>query len=90
MILLYIVGLPAGITVILWRRRNHLFDGPEAQRTLVVFGFLYKNYGPTAWLWEVEVRCYLFEVCHSSLVTLACPHSLSLSLVYRSRIVGVM
>jgi hypothetical protein len=51
--MLYVVGLPVAIVVILWRRRERLF-GSRSGLTRAMYGFLYEPYGPTAWWWEVE------------------------------------
>jgi hypothetical protein len=49
----FVVGLPLTISIILFRRRATLFgDGSEETRR--VYGFLYNDYGPSAWWWEVE------------------------------------
>ena len=55
--LLYVVGLPATVFVILYRRRHKLFGDakdPFVATTQSTFGFLYEVYGPSAWWWEVE------------------------------------
>ncbi len=55
--LLYIVGLPASVFVILHRRRHKLFGDsvdPFVATTKSTYGFLYEVYGPSAWWWEVE------------------------------------
>jgi hypothetical protein len=57
MAVLYVVGLPAAVLCILWRRRNKLFGSPTdpaVVTTRETFGFLYADYGPSAWWWEVE------------------------------------
>jgi hypothetical protein len=54
---LYIVGLPAAVLWILWRRRHKLFGSPTdpfVASTRATFGFLYDDYGSSAWWWEVE------------------------------------
>jgi hypothetical protein len=54
---LYIVGLPAAVLWILWRRRHKLFGSPTdpiVASTRTTFGFLYVDYGSSAWWWEVE------------------------------------
>jgi hypothetical protein len=54
---LYIVGLPAAVLYILWRRRHKLFGSstdPFVATTRAAFGFLYVDYGVGAWWWEVE------------------------------------
>jgi hypothetical protein len=54
---LYIVGLPAAVLWILWRRRHKLFGSPTdafVASTRETFGFLYEDYGSSAWWWEVE------------------------------------
>ena len=53
----YVVGFPVGVFVILYRRRSYLFG--DASNAVIAanratFGFLYEVYGPTAWWWEVE------------------------------------
>jgi hypothetical protein len=53
----YVVGLPATVFIILYRRRHKLFGDPKdpfVATTRSTFGFLYEVYGPTAWWWEVE------------------------------------
>jgi hypothetical protein len=53
----YIVGLPAAVLWILWRRRHKLFGAPTdpfVASTRAAFGFLYVDYGNGAWWWEVE------------------------------------
>jgi hypothetical protein len=50
---LYVVGLPLSIAVILVKRRRTLFGDGSAE-TRRVWGFLYEAYGPVAWWWEVE------------------------------------
>jgi hypothetical protein len=53
----YIVGLPAAVLWILWRRRHKLFGSPTdpiVVSTRATFGFLYADYGASAWWWEVE------------------------------------
>jgi hypothetical protein len=57
MAVLYIVGLPAAVLWILWRRRHKLFGSPTdpfVASTRATFGFLYVDYGSSAWWWEVE------------------------------------
>jgi hypothetical protein len=57
MAVLYIVGLPAAVLWILWRRRHKLFGSPTdpfVASTRETFGFLYVDYGSSAWWWEVE------------------------------------
>jgi hypothetical protein len=57
MAVLYVVGLPAAVLWILWRRRHKLFGSPTVPfvaSTRATFGFLYEDYGSTAWWWEVE------------------------------------
>jgi hypothetical protein len=54
---LYVVGLPAAVLWILWRRRHKLFGSPTdpfVASTRATFGFLYADYGSNAWWWEVE------------------------------------
>jgi hypothetical protein len=53
MVVVFVVGLPLGIFLVLWRRRAHL-HGPGSEETMHRFGFLYEAYGPTALYWEVE------------------------------------
>jgi hypothetical protein len=51
------VGLPAAVLWILWRRRHKLFGSPTdpfVASTRATFGFLYEDYGSSAWWWEVE------------------------------------
>jgi hypothetical protein len=53
----YVVGLPAAVLWILWRRRHKLFGSPTdpfVASTRATFGFLYLDYGSSAWWWEVE------------------------------------
>jgi hypothetical protein len=59
MAVLYVVGLPAAVLWILWRRRHQIFGSPTdplvaSTRTRETFGFLYVDYGSSAWWWEVE------------------------------------
>ena len=68
MAVMYIVGLPTTVFVLLWRRRHSLFNAPVAGSTTATkasnaaevvanqaaYGFLYTVYGPSAWWWEVE------------------------------------
>ena len=64
---IYVVGLPLGVFVMLFKHRRTLFDNePDAarasdsqfksrvQETREKYGFLYESYGPSAWWWEVE------------------------------------
>ena len=53
MIALYVVGLPLGITLLLYKHKATLF-GPRSATTMARYGFLYDSYGPEAWWWEVE------------------------------------
>ncbi len=55
MCVVYVFGLPLLVSILLFRRRHALF-GADAAATanLAAFGFLYEDYGPSAWLWEVE------------------------------------
>jgi hypothetical protein len=53
MAVVYVVGLPASLLYILWRRRDKLF-GERSVHMRATYGFLYEAYGPTAWWWEVE------------------------------------
>jgi hypothetical protein len=53
----YVVGLPAVVLWILWRRRHKLFGSPMdpfVASMRETFGFLYEDYGSGAWWWEVE------------------------------------
>jgi hypothetical protein len=58
----YMAGLPLSVLWILWRRRHKLFAterDSKGQHMLVAvtvekYGFLYEDYGPSAWWWEVE------------------------------------
>ena len=53
----YVVGFPLGVFVILYRRRHKLFgsdNDPFVATTKLKYGFLYTAYGPSAWWWEVE------------------------------------
>ena len=55
--ILYVVGLPLGVFVVLYRRRHKLFGSasdPFVATTKSKYGFLYEVYGPDAWWWEVE------------------------------------
>jgi hypothetical protein len=57
MAIVYILGLPASVLWILWRRRHKLFGSPTdpfVASTRETFGFLYADYGSSAWWWEVE------------------------------------
>jgi hypothetical protein len=57
MAVVYVVGLPAAVLWILWRRRHKLFGSPTdplVASTRATFGFLYVDYGDSAWWWEVE------------------------------------
>ena len=50
--LVYVVGLPAIVLVLLYRRRHKLFGDagdPFVATTRAKFGFLYEVYGPNAW-----------------------------------------
>ena len=52
MVIMYIVGLPLTVFVILYRRRHKLFGesgDPFVATTRRQFGFLYESYGPSAW-----------------------------------------
>ncbi len=53
MIVVYVVGLPLSILLVLWRNKATLF-GPGSEDTMRRYGFLYDSYGPTAWFWETE------------------------------------
>ena len=54
----YILGLPLGVFIMLYRRRRKLFGSaaadPVVAATQATYGFLYLGYGPSAWWWEVE------------------------------------
>jgi hypothetical protein len=58
----YMAGLPLLVLWILWRRRHKLFatDSDSKGQQLLVsvtaekYGFLYEDYGASAWWWEVE------------------------------------
>ena len=55
--ILYVVGFPTGVLLLLYRRRSVLFGDeadPAVAATREQYGFLYLVYGPTAWWWEVE------------------------------------
>ncbi len=55
--IVYIVGLPAAVLWILWRRRHKLFGSPTdpfVASTRAAYGFLYVDYGDSAWWWEAE------------------------------------
>ena len=55
--LVYVVGLPLTVLLLLFRRKHKLFgspDDPFVATTQASFGFLYEAYGPSAWWWEVE------------------------------------
>jgi hypothetical protein len=57
MITVYVVGFPATILWILWQRRHKLFGAPTDRfvaSTRATYGFLYEDYGASAWWWEVE------------------------------------
>jgi hypothetical protein len=57
MAVLYVIGLPTAVLWILWRRRHKLFGSPTdpfVASTRAAFGFLYEDYGSSAWWWEVE------------------------------------
>jgi hypothetical protein len=57
MAVVYVAGLPAAVLWILWRRRHKLFGSPTdpfVASTRATFGFLYADYGDSAWWWEVE------------------------------------
>jgi uncharacterized membrane protein YgcG len=53
MMVVYVIGLPITIFMILFRRRHRLF-GESSERARLKFGFLYVVYGENAWWWEVE------------------------------------
>ncbi len=49
---IYVIGFPLGVFVLLFRRRHKLFgaaNDPFVATTRAQFGFLYESYGPTAW-----------------------------------------
>ena len=53
----YVVGLPVTVLVLLCHRRHKLFGDPSdafVATTSARYGFLYVQYGRTAWWWEVE------------------------------------
>ena len=59
--ILYVVGLPLGVFVVLYRRRGTgtgtglgNTSDPFVATTKSKYGFLYEAYGPDAWWWEVE------------------------------------
>jgi hypothetical protein len=57
MAVVYVIGLPAVVLWILWRRRHKLFGSvvdADVASTRATFGFLYLDYGASAWWWEVE------------------------------------
>ena len=48
----YVVGFPLGVFIILFNRRRKLFGDagdPFVTTTRAKYGFLYEVYGPTAW-----------------------------------------
>ena len=54
---IFVVGFPLSIGVLLFRRRHKLFGDaadPFVATTRSTYGFLYNAYGPSAWWWEVE------------------------------------
>ena len=56
-VVVYIIGLPLTVFVILFRRRHKLFGDPAdpfVATARSTYGFLYEAYGPSAWWWEVE------------------------------------
>jgi hypothetical protein len=54
-IVVYVVGFPAAVLWLLWKRRHALFATDAAGTELrTKYGFLYEVYGPSAWWWEVE------------------------------------
>ncbi len=73
MAIVYVIGLPVVVFVLLFRRRHELFKGPTSAAVKEQYGFLYVVYGPSAWWWEVEelVR----KLCLSSIVVLIDPSS---------------
>jgi hypothetical protein len=52
MLIVYTIGLPVAVFLVLWHRRHKLF-GPVSARTRASWGFLYECYGEHAWCWEV-------------------------------------
>lgn len=53
----YVVGLPLGVFIVLFRRRHKLFGDsadPFVATTRAKYGFLYEVYGRDGWWWEVE------------------------------------
>ena len=54
-ILVYIVGIPAGILCALWTNRKHLHDAASPQHKAVLFtlGGLYAQYEPRFWWFEL-------------------------------------
>ena len=57
MCVVYIIGLPVTVFVLLYRRRNLLFGNPRDPAVAAVrrkYGFLYLIYGKNAWFWETE------------------------------------
>ncbi len=51
----FVLGLPVTIAAILSRHRAMLFaNGSAGEETRRKYGFLYEEYGPSAWWWEVE------------------------------------
>jgi hypothetical protein len=52
----YVLGLPIVTAVILIRHRRAgtLFEPRDHNPTISTYGFLYADYGPSAWWWEVE------------------------------------
>ena len=60
MLVLYTVGLPVVVFLILLHCHHKLF-GFNSERTRVSWGFLYESYGAGAWFWEViEILRKLF------------------------------
>lgn len=53
MLVMYVLGLPLTIFLVLWRHRGSLF-GPASGPTRTKFGFLYESYTAAAWGWEIE------------------------------------
>ena len=53
----FTVGFPLSISMLLFHRRHKLFGDatdPFVATTRAKYGFLYEAYGPSAWWWEVE------------------------------------
>ena len=55
--IVFVIGFPLGVFVLLFRRRHKLHgdsSDPYVATTQSKYGFLYLSYGPSAWWWEVE------------------------------------